>query len=566
MWGYFGQAYFGGADFDEGTAPPPPGGTRVAADAASSTDWDVTTTGIGSDDTATGTETATATGLGVGASTQVVSDQGNAIDFASATGLGGTVPTPPATDSRSAIRFVDSRSSSAAVRMELDAGYWRVLADGTDTPPPPMRDQRSSSMLTDGSLVTATVYDNREVTLALLLTAPTAAIAAAEIQKLQRELDRGTNILWWQPDVALPPQFINTYRGPDVTTDLDWGTSIHRFVLTIEAEPLGVGEQVVRSGVTVNHDPAATFNPCSFTMSGVLGDVDTPLYLTSTDTDVGGRKVAFATRRRGDPGSVRWFRQAEDPALTLGVDAARTVVPGASAGSTVRVNFASTPGNAVRLSGQFPSDGIGAGSVDWRGTYRVMVRARLNNGVIRLQVATGTSVASRNLPVLMDTTENGAWMVYDLGLVRLPVGNAGRDAGYGPEHPAGPSTLRIYAELVAGSGNVDLDHIFLAPADETYGLAQMPTFSLTTSGAVIDGIAGEVYGLNSAGELSETTGTRIPYVDGFLPTVSPLADTNQVFVLNGVTGGNGVEAAIGGQVTFDVTYWPLYRVIRPVAT
>lgn len=562
---FFGQGFFGG-DSSDSTAVTPTGTGSLAADAASVTDWDTATAGLGSDEAARGAESALTSGLGAVNADEPVTDTAQGTESVRTTGLGSVTPPPPppvvvvVEAGDTVVRFVDSVSVTAGLRMSLSNTYWTVLHKGTETPPPPMRDQRSDSMLCDGSLITGSVYENRTITLALQLKAPTAAIAATEIQSLQRELDRETNVLYWQPNTLLPAQWIRTYRGPDVTQDIDWGINLHHFTVTIEAEPLAIGAPVTRT-VTMYNDPNASTNPCWVEFQDVLGDVATPLYLKSADTILGGRKVAVGTRRRGSPSSVTWFRQAENPGMTLGADAVVNTAnaSGASSSSMVRVSFASTPANAVRLSGLFPA--ASGGTTDWRGAYRVFMRARLNNGVIKVQVATGTTVASRNQQVTL--AETSSWMWYDLGVVNLPVGNVGRQAGYGAEFPGGPSTLRFYAEQ-ASSGSFDIDNIFLMPADETYALAQLPTMNVGAS-VVMDGVNGDVYPVTAAGELAESTGSFIPYADGQLPTVSPGA-VNRLFILAGVTGANLQETTFGSFYSLDVTYWPLYRVIRPVAT
>lgn len=565
MFGYFGQAYFGGQDSNGTITPGTPSGTpTLAADAATIVDTDTTVAGLGQDDAASTSDSAIATGLGVGTDVSV-SDDATVTDAAVAVGLDAAPPPPPEppdTTLASNIRFVDGASASAQIRMDLDAGYWRALFDGTDAALPGMDDMRVSSMFSDGEYIAASAYRNRTIKLTLLLDAPNAATAATEIQKLQRELDRDTNVLQWQPNVNLPSMYFFTYRGPDVTSNLDWGLQNHRFELDIEAEPFAIGDPVT-SNVTVNADPAVVSNPGYFDMSDVKGDAPTPLYITTTAAQVGsGALTAWAVRRHGTPANVRWYRRADDTGLTLGVDAARvTGRPDTGSGTTVRVTFATTTASALRLSGVFPY--TGSGSVDWRGLYRVFVRAA-STGTVRMQVATGTDTASRGQRVLLDPNGIGpAYSVTDLGLVQLPVGNVGRRAGYGSEHAASGSLLYFYAEQ-ASSGTLEIDWIRLVPTDECYGLAAPPTWSGGSgAGCAFDGVANETYARNSAGELAHY-GTRVPYVDGQLPEVSPTAAVNRVFMVPGIDAASAVANA--SAISLQVTYWPRYLLARPVST
>lgn len=573
MFGYFGQAYLGGAVYDGdldggGTTPPPPTGNAVlAADAATAVDWDVTTQGLGDDETATASETVVATGLDVGSGgggngDTFVDDSATAIESAVATGLGGnpnpggggTTP-PPVFVQKSVIKFVDSVSLTATTRLDLENVMWRVLFEGTDTPPPPMEDQRVSSMLGDGEHISASVYRNREINLALLLTAASPDLGAQQIQALQRELDRPRNVLWWQPDINLPPVFFRTFRGPDVVTKLDFGLIKHRIDLTIEAEPFALGPEVGLGTLTVNQDPAASTNPTFLDLTGIKGDVETPLYVSMTNQPLSGQHLAIATRKRGTPSAVRWFRQAEDTGLTLGLDATRTSAADASGGSAVRVSFATQSGNASRLSGAFPFDT--GSSVDWPGTYRVMARVRVSTGTVKMQLSTGSSVSSRNTPTTIDG--NGAFVMADLGLVRLPLRSAGRSAGYGPDHAAIGSTLSFYAERTVGAGTLEIDFIQIVPADEEYAFVQAPV----SSGLILDGPNGDVYAHDGAGHLAPI-GALVPYIDGSLPTVSPRAATNRVFFINGV--GLPTSGGITGSFQMTLSYWPRYRIVRPVLT
>ncbi len=537
--GMFGGTFFGGI-YDIDTAPPTTN-TNVT-DSAWVSDWDTVTDGLGTgDETAVAVESVATTGLGFG--NKAVDDEANAVDSAVAVGLdtGGGTTTPGDCD----VRFVDGISLSAATRFDFFGPSWTVLFEGSDTTPPEMADQRASSMLVDGELVTASVWRNRIVTLVLLLKASTPQQAAVELRDLARELNRTTNVLWWQPNTALPPTFFRTYRSPDYQIEADWGINLHRVTLRLEAEPLArdLAENLT---ATINFDPAAATNPCYVDLPAVKGDVPSPLYITSASTSLSGRKVALATRRRGDPDAFTWYRQAD--ALTLGAD---TTVTGpdssASGGSAARVSFATDTSSVARVSGTFPIDG---GSVDWRGTYRMFARVRLNGSTTVIKVAGGTTM-SRNQAVTLTAASASNYVLLDLDRVRIPYGNAGRAAGFGPESAAAAATLLVYAERVSGIGTCDIDYVFLVPADMDYVLAQCPTVS-GGSQVVFDGPNAAVYGRNSAGDLTASTGI-VAHYGGTLPQVDP-AQANRLFLLPGVESNTSTPQT--GTAVLNLTYWP----------
>lgn len=562
MIGYFGQAYFGGNGDGAASGGAPPGqNTRLAAEAAVAVDWDVqveTNPGDSGGENGQATESVITTGLGVGGTTKVLAESGTASESTPiTTGLGIAPPPPPpvVVVTNSVIRFLDGVAGN--VRMDLNNSYWRVLKEGTDTPPPPMEDQRTSSMLTDGELVSASVYRNRTVTLALALNAPNQAFAYREIQALQRELDRPSNVLMYQPDDSQPAWYFRTYRGPDVATDFDYGISHYKFVLELEAEPFALGEEIQLGTYAIPHNPAGSPG-LWFDVTGIRGDVDTPLFIRTSDTDLVNQTVALSTRRRGIPANVTIFRQAEDGTVTKGADT--TVITGtdSSNGSVARCTFTSGHNiNAVRLSGRFPSE-TGA-SPDWNGTYRVFARMRrvIGGADMFVQVATGTtSAAARNHRVKVDTVD---WSMFDLGLVQLPPGNAGHTAGYGSAYSAEGGTLYFYAERTAGGGGLEVDYLVTLPADEDYAFIQMPTFA-TGGQAVIDGPNGAVYPLGGTGALRGITGAA-PYADGALPTVSPTAQTNRVYWVADIHPSAAIPP-IGTAYTVTVSYWPRYLMVR----
>lgn len=155
------------------------------------------------------------------------------------------------------IEFVDSINVSAGVNLSLTTLPWRVIFEGTSAPPPPLKRAVASTLLADGAFIPASAYDNRLITLQLLLASTSAATMATQAQMLARELDRETNILRWQPEPGIPAVYFRTYRSADFVTVIDHGTNQQSFTVSIVAEPFALGEQVVVSPIAVSNNPAS---------------------------------------------------------------------------------------------------------------------------------------------------------------------------------------------------------------------------------------------------------------------------------------------------------------------
>ena len=126
------------------------------------------------------------------------------------------------------IQFVDAPSVSPTVRLDInDDGKWSAREFLPNLPR--LRRSQSQNMLRDGGHVAASVYDMRTLVVSLDLNCATQDIAAAEVQKLARELDRETNYIRYQPTDATFPVFFKTYRS-DVS-------NLVRFAASSRASP-----------------------------------------------------------------------------------------------------------------------------------------------------------------------------------------------------------------------------------------------------------------------------------------------------------------------------------------
>jgi hypothetical protein len=225
------------------------------------------------------------------------------------------------------LQFVDKISASPTVRLDLNSAPWSFLVDGHDFSPPPLRRSIAQTMMRSGGTVAAAAYDLRTLRFRLELNAASADAAATEVQKLARELDRSdsmeiggtSNYLKWQPGTTAPV-FFRTYRS-DMKSVREWPTAtdgVRIIEVEILAEPFAYGLQEDAGTATVNNDPAAGSNGMFFDLTGIKGDVDTPLTFEVDGTNVADSfspVSVLASRRRGTPANMPVVLQAEAMSL-----------------------------------------------------------------------------------------------------------------------------------------------------------------------------------------------------------------------------------------------------------
>jgi hypothetical protein len=467
-------------------------------------------------------------------------------------------------------RFVDSISSTRSTRLNLhDGEIWAVQAD-TRFPLPRAQRARVSTLLTDGASYPATVYDDRTLELHLQLTADTADLAAAQLQALARELDRPSNILEYRLDGAAEPVFFRTQRIGLDAADLPAGrATLLDIAVSVPAAPFAYGLREDLSLVTVSNDPAAGSNGLFFDVTGVKGDVATPLYMKIRDSDVsqlsGRKKSAMSVRRRGTPSSMPLVLQAES--LVLGTDASlpgNDALMSGSGSNYVRVSFTTNATNVSRITTSgFPT---AAGGIDVRGTYRVFARVRHSVGTdtITLQLrATTTPTSIVNDATTLPAGTEIRWV--DLGLLQLPIGaDPVTDGPSGVEMGAAGVPLAFYAARTAGTGNLDIDVFVFMPADDKLAFITWQQAGTGATTYIVDGCEREqVYRVVTATGAVVSDASPVELA-GLLPYVSP-GETNRVCFIQDVGSGSGVA---GGDAKTSVTqitpyYWPRYLYVRP---
>lgn len=191
-----------------------------------------------------------------------------------------------------------------------------------------------------------------------------------------------------------------------------------------------------------------------------------------------------------------------------------------------------------------------------RGRYRVYARVRRSASTSAFLVrykaggVTGLSVA-------WSTSMPNTWHL-DLGMVDVPSYGPGPQAiGYSGLAPALTQlSLEIQAQRSSGSLNLDIDYVYLLPADERQCSFQQVG---TPNSIILDGPNDTIYGLatgstpfdpDTADRTIDNGGGLIPRQGG-LPVLVP-GVTNRLYALR--AGQSNTSTS-----TWEVSYWPYWR-------
>lgn len=463
------------------------------------------------------------------------------------------------------VQFVDSISATATIRLTVSLAPWKVLLAGTDVAPPPFRRATAQTLLMDGAIIPAAAYDNRVVRLHLQLKTNDPTVSATQLQLLHRELDRATNIIRWQPVPTLPPVYFKTFRSPDYDPGAsDPGINLHDITLAIPAEPFAIGHRVDISPVAVSNDPNAA-NGRFMDITGVTGDVETPLRISIPGSAVVNRQSLFAIRRRGTPSAAPFFLQAES--MTQGTDTSVTgatdgtgggASPSGAGSNSSATTFATNTLTPVRLSTTaFPS----SPSVDARGTYRVFMRVRpaTAGGIFQIKLEHGIRAIQN--PTVTTAVTTTTYTMVDLGLVQIPEGvDPVTDGPGGATLQVVGIPFKLYAQRTGGSGNLNWDYLMLVPADDKLGIISWG--STTPTNFIVDSSSRSVYGVDGSNRVSDIASVGLT---SEFPGISPNGGTNRLVYLNDVSP-NGGSDAVSSTVTLTCSYWPRYLAVRPVST
>lgn len=473
------------------------------------------------------------------------------------------------------LAFVDSIAANPGIRLNLSNGTrgpWNLRGDSRFDPPA-LRRVVPSTLLADGAAPSSAAYDNRVLSLKwqLLAGGPfmDADPAAAQLQLLMRELDRPTNILRLQAGTSAPV-FFRTYRsGPD---SVEFEPSNREVTVSLLAEPFALGLEETLSGVGVVNNPAAGSNGLFLDITGVKGDVETPLFLTMSGTvvGIGRRRSALSIRRRGTPANTPFFLQAESMTLAanvtvLGSDAAM------SGGSHARIAYTGSTALIQRLSTatRFPT----TASTDARGQYRVFARTRQSVGTdqhtIRLRWgAADAQVTNSTAKIPTDTGPNAPTAtLIDLGRVQMPAGYDPVERGLsGVEIPTEGIYLAVDTGRTSGSGTLDVDYLLFFPDDDRAMYVDWPAAAVITDVVLAGGSAPRAYARNASGQI---TSTQAITISGVGLMISP-GVTNRLFFHRDVGTSSsltGTGDSISATTTVVPSYYPRYvGGFRPAAS
>lgn len=312
---------------------------------------------------------------------------------------------------------------------------------------------------------------------------------------------------------------------------------------------------------------ASSANGCFFDVSGIRGDVETPLILRTPGTGIGGTTSVVSVRRRGTPSAAPLLAQAEGMALMIDASLPGNDALMSGVGSNyVRVSFATATSMQPRIQGSVSPL---AANVDMRGTYRVFARMRhsVAADIITVRLAWNNGLVQVFNDAVPLHTVGGVDVTgphyYDLGLIQTPPGPDPVHDGYsGVEIPAEPATVTVHAQRVSGSGTLDIDLLLLIPADDRLLLATWP--SPTGDQLVLDGAHEMVFALLTTGS-TRLFGPPPGQLSGGFPMVSP-GVTNRVVYVRRVNSGSVGQDVLTGTTVLDLEYYPRYLAVRPVAS
>jgi hypothetical protein len=441
-----------------------------------------------------------------------------------------------------------------------DLSVW-AMGGETNFGIPPIRRTVSSSMLRDGDHVAASSYGNRELNLTLELFSSTADTAAAQLQLLQRELDREKNILQYTPGGATNTVFFRTFRtSPDAVR---WDPNRRQVKVTILAEPFALGLREDIAAITVRNNPTLT-NGLFANLTSIKGDVETPLFIEYADGAGGLARSGFAVGVRwGSSPYPNHFHQAES--MNLAADTTVVADAAMSGGSKTRTTFAGFPALTLRLSMNFPNATDPAGAENW-GVYRIFARvAQTVAGDVITMAAAGGGAYNRAVQIKSQTQPQ----LVDLGTVDttsgLPTFGGYAATEYRVSDQMG---INIKAGRTSGSGNLDIDYVAFVPADECFGAwTAFADPLVTTDLGVIDGPNAAVYiaeALNGA--TPGRHGIRTTSIFGRLPIVRP-GDNRLVIVESSQGQTPPTSNLLTTTISMTCRYWPRYvSIARPATT
>lgn len=362
----------------------------------------------------------------------------------------------------------------------------------------------------------------------------------------------------YRPDLSAP--------SFDNVTDSDQPDSWN-IPVQLPAEALAYGARVTHGAVTVNNDPAAGSNPCSFTLTSIVGDAPAPCRVEINPNAAaampGYRWMLAHAALDAAYTPVLWPVGTGD-GFTAGTDTGAGVADALYTGGSYRAVTFATATMATRLSGSAPV-------TPTRGRYKVLVRIARSDTDSTFSMRFGQSVGVANIYgdiVRMDraaSTGSGHATWVDLGQFNFPRGSGQVPDDYSVTVSAPSIALQMARDSGSGSGRIDA--FMLVPADIQGQYRSSVMFSEFTrigidsgSGTGIwDGDAETYWQLSQFGTLN----TPMPVNMGGYPKLVPGA-TNVMHILQQVNGARpffSEDAAdvIAATSSVVVSYYPRYQ-------
>ena len=457
-------------------------------------------------------------------------------------------------------KFVDQPVSTPATLLDMhDGNTWRTLGDdGFDISPPPLRRTVASNSLTDGGLVTSASYDLREIKFTVRMSASTEDGRNQQLKDLEAELSKPANLLMYQAKNSSFPVFFRTFRSDAFDFDKQTGAEQYWDVkCSLLAEPFAIGvRHDIVTGASVTNDPASGTNPSRLDITGIRGDSPSPAFARVGTSFGANATFVVAQRTINNPTALTSFAQCE--AGTQGTDTttqANDATMSGAGNNFSRTTFA-TNTLITRVTVTVPT---ATSAEALRGRYRVYVKVRraANSSEfnMRWQVAGSDTVTG---PTVTYSASLPNTFFMDLGVLELPaqgpapptIGYSGLSAGFQSV------SLAIQAQRLSGAQNLDMDFVYLVPADE-----RLCAFNQVASTGYIclDGPQDMTYGMATgtspfdpsvANRTVANGGGLIPRIGG-LPMLVP-GTTNRWYILR-------TSFAVTATSTWDVSYWPRWR-------
>jgi hypothetical protein len=455
------------------------------------------------------------------------------------------------------VRFVDTISSSPTLRLDLndESTFW---VKKFDAPPPRLRRSVAENSMRDGGSVGSAAYGLRTLVIELECRKSTQDLAATEIQKLWRELDRSLNWIQYQPTGATKPVFFRTFRSDaSQLEDVMAQAAMRTFTIEVLAEPFALGLRETLGPYTIANDPAAASNPGYVDISGVLGDVPTEAIYYNTTYN---RAATLMGVRHGDFSDIRPWVQCES--MTLGTNTTNpgggpdAAMSGTGTNNYVRTSFG-TATMAVRLAGNVIT------------TTTVQSGSWVVYGVVRRSDATSVMRVglSQTLSASAPTETTTLPLSTARQMVRLGKVVTAGSANYIARVLASPN-FQVWAARDSGAGTLDWDCLFFLPSDSAMleGLSHSTTGS-SSGDNVFDGVADRTMSILGGSPITLATEEGPIQSSGRIPPLVPNVTNRLHYLTSSQYDTTGLRVHAKSE-TNDVTvyYWPRYMHVRPVST